>query len=782
MLSTTLRGAGAAWLATVFALFAGAQEPTVRAVHGLGPIDFDGGSKAVATPTGFEAALLARVAAGGPGPDLDAEVTTGGRTLAWRELEPNGRSVAVDLAATFGTEAPSVAYLWLALEAPEACTVRVRCGSDDGLRLWAAGALVVEAAESRGLDTYAHRLELSLVAGTNHVLAKVAQDGGAWSFHFAFDGDVSPFQKERLQPAIHAAIERGLAYLLDAQEPDGSWRFHQDQYPNGQTALALFTLLKCGLTLEHPAVQRARLWLMVHPPKKTYSTACQLLAFVELRDPSLAPYIESYTDLLIEWQTSRGWDYPGGHVDLSNHQFAALGLAAAAETGVTIRAKIWESAGEQALRWQAKDGGFSYTSSKQPTGSMTVAGLTTLGICRAQLARLGKLSNTREREWKQAADKAFDWLGVHWTPAKNPVPWNDAYEERRWYPYYLYGVERACTFYQRTLLERSDWYWEGARALVQKQGDAGDWSTIYGEPQPNTCFALLFLRRATAATSGSTATTTAWGESDATAAVRLRGTGRGPLTVWLDGFGAELTSAHAWPAVRGAGLRVESVAYLVDGEPHATVPGDPSAAWSNERFPARLSGLASGERSIAARVLLVSDTGERTAVESKAFDVVVGRESPPWMLDYAEDRGRNLLDAARFDVEVSSADGDGNLKKELAVDNLIGTGWLSAAGDTRAWIELDLARAVRAETLVLSQMRPEADDPEAGCRVTRVRIIVNGKDRNGLDVELEADPLRKTAVDLGKAVMIRKLRIEILDFEPGEKRTEQVGFAEIELR
>ena len=51
------------------------------------------------------------------------------------------------------------------------------------------------------------------------------------------------------------------------------------RYRNGQTALCMYTLLKCGVDAQHPAVQRARAFLLSAPPLETYAVACQIMAF-----------------------------------------------------------------------------------------------------------------------------------------------------------------------------------------------------------------------------------------------------------------------------------------------------------------------------------------------------------------------------------------------------------------------------------------------------------------------------------------------------------------------
>ena len=60
--------------------------------------------------------------------------------------------------------------------------------------------------------------------------------------------------------------------------------------------------------------------------------------------------------------------------------------------------------------------------------------------------------------------------------------------------YYLYGLERAGMLYGTEKFGNHNWYNEGANFLLSKQGADGKWGN-----RKNTCFAILFLRKATRA-------------------------------------------------------------------------------------------------------------------------------------------------------------------------------------------------------------------------------------------------------------------------------------------
>ena len=70
-----------------------------------------------------------------------------------------------------------------------------------------------------------------------------------------------------------------------------------------------------------------------------------------------------------------------------------------------------------------------------------------------------------------------------------------AYQEGRLL-YHLYALERAGDLTGDSLAGH-DWYREGAAYLLGTQRDDGSWDDGSDTPVPGTCFALLFLGRAT---------------------------------------------------------------------------------------------------------------------------------------------------------------------------------------------------------------------------------------------------------------------------------------------
>jgi hypothetical protein len=65
--------------------------------------------------------------------------------------------------------------------------------------------------------------------------------------------------------------------------------------------------------------------------------------------------------------------------------------------------------------------------------------------------------------------------------------------------YWLYALERAGVICMVVKFQKHNWFEEGAKLIISQQGADGGWKVGAGTSGPNidTCFALLFLKRAT---------------------------------------------------------------------------------------------------------------------------------------------------------------------------------------------------------------------------------------------------------------------------------------------
>jgi hypothetical protein len=183
----------------------------------------------------------------------------------------------------------------------------------------------------------------------------------------------------------------------------------------------------------------------------------------------------------------------GNPHDNSNSQYAALGLRACHDAGIQIPKEVIG----RALKWwrdcQSADGGWGYQEKGEAAyGSMTAGAVGS--VCIYDYILDGKLS------WKKdpAVQKGIEWLSKNFSVTENPLAFGEGNRTdwRRFY--YLYGLERAGILYETEWFGTHEWYPEGTKALLGEQRPDGSWmAKEEGQAVEDTCFAILFLRRAT---------------------------------------------------------------------------------------------------------------------------------------------------------------------------------------------------------------------------------------------------------------------------------------------
>jgi len=180
--------------------------------------------------------------------------------------------------------------------------------------------------------------------------------------------------------AVGEAIHNGVTVIKNAQgKQTGTWGNPEGPEGMGYTALPLLALLKAGVPVDDEHVLRALEALSKMEFKRTYSTACYLMAIQAIYQPKLDMWDtdvgamrakrlkpkEVYAKLTTEHreamekgvahltaaQNSIGlWTYVDELVkkpvkyDLSNTQYGLLGLRAAADCGMKVKPMVWRSA------------------------------------------------------------------------------------------------------------------------------------------------------------------------------------------------------------------------------------------------------------------------------------------------------------------------------------------------------------------------------------------------------------------------------------------------------
>jgi glucose/arabinose dehydrogenase len=159
------------------------------------------------------------------GPDAwPAYEGKGGRPVRWERL-PGIDWERIELKRsgdeTFDTDA--IAYLYRECEAPAAGELTVETGSDDGLKVWLNGRLLVDADVYRGFNVQDHVVTLPLRAGRNRLLVKVTQGVGGWEFQMRprHDPRLMAWLQYRLNFDFPESPEARHYRLLSYLEPEG---------------------------------------------------------------------------------------------------------------------------------------------------------------------------------------------------------------------------------------------------------------------------------------------------------------------------------------------------------------------------------------------------------------------------------------------------------------------------------------------------------------------------------------------------------------------------------
>ena len=358
------------------------------------------------------------------------------------------------------------------------------------------------------------------------------------------------------QAKIDQAIHRGVEFLKTADSPG-----HPHSKATHSDELILYTFIVAEVSPANPRFKALLERVLADEPHQTYKVALQAMALEELDRVKYQSRIAYCAQHLIDNQCQNGqWSYGspttapkdvpagvasdggdkpkpasgardfgasnrkekpkvvrkiaikkqrdgGASGDNSNTQYAALGLRACYDAGILIP----EETMTLAVKWltesiHAPDGenkagkgavvsggetpgqpqGWAYKGAEEGKayGSMTAGGVGALTIYDYMM----------KKDWKKdpVVKNGMTWLGSHFAVADNPGRGKD------WLLYYLYGIERAGVLYGTEKIGDHDWYLEGAKYLLDAQQGDGAWKVSGHENATwDTCFAILFLKKAT---------------------------------------------------------------------------------------------------------------------------------------------------------------------------------------------------------------------------------------------------------------------------------------------
>ena len=100
----------------------------------------------------------------------------------WKRVTANRKNGFVDLGRDLTQAEFCIAYGYAEIESPLARDAILRCGSDDGIRIWLNGEQVHSHEIGRGYKPLADEAAIHLVAGANRLLVKIDNFHGGWGF------------------------------------------------------------------------------------------------------------------------------------------------------------------------------------------------------------------------------------------------------------------------------------------------------------------------------------------------------------------------------------------------------------------------------------------------------------------------------------------------------------------------------------------------------------------------------------------------------------------------
>ena len=354
---------------------------------------------------------------------------------------------------------------------------------------------------------------------------------------------------------VRDAIDEQKSFLV---EKGGDER----NYGSGRLALGLLTLLHGHVPADDPVVQRGFAELRKRRLEDSYSLAAALMAIAALHTPpgeaarlrdggiTAVPVrtlpdkdhkvaqkwlqqLLANTDPRGEQNDTLRFNYTAGpRYDTSLQQYGLLGMWSAHTSGLELPKGAFAKAAKHLLDVQgrsegalslrlcsyaqlrdaagteqppkvseqrAQARGFAYQEATEPAfGSMTSAGLSGLLLARSGMAARDEVDRASATRLEDAVRDSYAWLAENFSVRCNP-----GFAERgdHHYYYWLYCLERSCELAGIARLHGRDWYYEGGVQLLSHQQPNGSFRAEHASTLllDSTCFAVLFLAKATAA-------------------------------------------------------------------------------------------------------------------------------------------------------------------------------------------------------------------------------------------------------------------------------------------
>jgi hypothetical protein len=352
-----------------------------------------------------------------------------------------------------------------------------------------------------------------------------------------------------LQPAVDAAVARAGAWLTKQAADDGTFRWSvplsrewscwdATSCDQGLTALAALALVRAGVPRSDSGVTKAiallRSALSSDLPAVggrdartfTYAAGSLLWMLSELRPAGFDAAAAQAALALSHGTTPDGlWGYALPRVrvhdgyadvlpdapspappDVSNAQFAVLGLLAADRLGVWLGDVAWAKSRDGLRAMSLMDGSFGYRHDAGAPEFFKRGRRLTTAIAAANLfVALRRLGVSRDEALAdRTVARALAWLEKHPFLDRATSRWagRDVGDMSDRLPYYeMIAIERLGAFTAQDRVGGAEWYRVGATTLLAMQKPDGSWPGGTAEASfmnavQNTVLSILFLSRA----------------------------------------------------------------------------------------------------------------------------------------------------------------------------------------------------------------------------------------------------------------------------------------------
>lgn len=381
--------------------------------------------------------------------------------------------------------------------------------------------------------------------------------------------EINPAKSQKVdQSKVDAAIKKGVEYLKSKNADFLNTINHVDRQMS-DAELVLLTYVTADVPVTDPAAKELFDDMMKRKLEATYCVSLQAMVLEEVDRVKHQHRIAQCAQFLVDNQSAQGfWGYgeptqavenltpttapnpvatqpKGARVyedsgvsmgkikpkvkhriaikksrdgtanDNSNSQYAALGLRAGFDAGISIPGdtvamalKWWKEnqkdkaeKGREAVSTGTVDLGpprgwcYHYDNGHEDHksfGSMTGGAVASMVIYHYMLGN---------DWWRDSSVKSgLSWLAANFSVTVNPgSPCTFGNNEKTQYHYGLYALERVGMLYGTVKIGAHAWYAEGAKELINAQKEDGSWEGSDGSNSTwDTCFAILFLKRATA--------------------------------------------------------------------------------------------------------------------------------------------------------------------------------------------------------------------------------------------------------------------------------------------